>query len=350
MSTSVGIGLVGAGAFGQFCLDAYHEMEQVHIAAVADVDEERAKSTAKTYNARAYTSLADMLRHDDVQIVALNTPPNLHARQGRQVIQAGRHLFCEKPLATSLEDARLLLAAAAAQGVRVTVNYVMRHNLFWQAAAKINRLSLLGALRYIDLSNHAAGLELPSSHWFWDKKISGGIWVEHGVHFFDAFSMVTRETGQIEYARRYTNVHNQNDRVEALAQYGQTAAHFYHAFDQSATGEQTVVNLTFERGYVRLDGWIPVHMTIVTPVDADNLVPLLPGKVKVKYTPGGRANITAYAPEGKSAVYRQCIQRGMSNLVSEIKGEGYGLAVTPHMALSSLKMAVDAENFGAAKG
>lgn len=349
MSTSVGVGLVGAGAFGQFCLDAYHEMEQVHIAAVADVDESRAKSTARLYGARSYTSLADMLRNDDVQIVALNTPPNLHARQGRQVIQAGRHLFCEKPLATSLEDARLLLAAAAAQGVKVTVNYVMRHNLFWQAVAKINRLSLLGALRHIDLANHAAGLELPTSHWFWDKTISGGIWIEHGVHFFDAFSMVTRETGQIDFARHYHDAHNRNDRVEALAQYGQTAAHFYHAFDQSATSEQTVVNLTFERGYVRLDGWIPIYMTIVTPVDADNLLPLLPGKVKVKQTPGGRSYITAYAPDGKTAVYRQCIQRGMSNLVSEITGESYGLTVMPHMALSSLKMAVDAENLGAGK-
>ena len=135
----LGVGLVGAGGFGQFCLESYAAMPGVHIAAIADVDMARAEKLARTFSARAYPSLEAMLADPGVDIVHLSTPPYLHGPQGQAVIAAGRHLLCEKPLALGVEEGRALIDAAREKGVQLTVDYVMRHNPFWQACAALAR-------------------------------------------------------------------------------------------------------------------------------------------------------------------------------------------------------------------
>lgn len=337
----VGVGLVGAGAFGAFCLEAFAAMPEVRIVAVCDSAAERADELAALYSAQSYHNLDALLADSAVEIVALNTPPYLHAEQGLAVLRAGKRLFCEKPLALTIADGEALVQAGG-EG-RLTVDYVMRRNPYWRAAAELRRDGVLGALRHMDLANHAAGLNLPDVHWFWDAGKSGGIWIEHGVHFFDAFAWVAGAGGAISASSAYRRGRDGViDRVEALAHYGDTAAHFYHAFDQSSLTEQTTVILTFERGYVTLREWVPTSLEIVTTVDEEMLRPYLPGKVESHTRHDGRTFAYAYAPEGKSAVYRACIQDGLRDLAAASREPEHRLAVTGREGLDSLRTAVTA--------
>lgn len=338
----VGIGLVGAGAFGAFCLDAFAAMPEVQIVAVADVDAARTRSLAVKHHATFYDSLDALLADSSVEIVALNTPPYLHASQGLAVLSAGKHLFNEKPLALTLEDGATLISEAAARDLRMTVDYVMRWNPYWAAAAKLAQDDVLGQLRHMDLTNHAAGLELPADHWFWDNAKSGGIWIEHGVHFFDAFAWVAGTPGQIAASQSYTRADGATDRVEALGRFGETAAHFYHAFDKSGQTEQTTVNLTFERGYLTLREWVPTSIELLTTVEPETLRPYLPGKLSKLEQVGSLYRVYAFAPEGKSAVYRASIQAGMRDLAQAVHNPAHSLAVTGQDGLDSLRMAVQA--------
>jgi predicted dehydrogenase len=339
----VSIGLVGAGAYGQFCLETFSQMSEVRIVAVADVEVERARALAGRYGAEAYDSIGGLLDNPAVEIVALNTPPHFHAEQGIAALKAGKHLFCEKPLALDTEEGERLIETARENRARLTVDYVMRRNPYWDAAAGLARSGVLGALRHIDLANHAAGLELPAGHWFWDKEKSGGIWIEHGVHFFDAFAWVSGENGQIFASKAYYRPDGVNDRVEALAQYGDVAAHFYHAFDKSSRTEQTTVRLTFENGYVTLSEWVPTSIEILTPVPFGELQPFLKGSLEHQ-TVEGKTWARASAPEGKSALYQQCIQDGMRDLAAAARDSTHQLAVTGEQGLESLRMAVAAES------
>ncbi len=348
-SVPCGIGLVGAGAFGQFCLAAFAELPDVQIAAVADTDAARAERFAAQYGARAYASLDAMLADPAVQIVALNTPPALHAAQGLAVLQAGKHLFGEKPLALSTGDGERLIAAASAADRLLTVDYVMRQNPLWSAAAALRASGLLGDLLHMDLTNHAAGLDLPAAHWFWDKAQSGGIWIEHGVHFFDAFAWVAGAPGEVTAARAWRRADGREDRVEALAHYGAVAAHFYHGFTHSGPTEQTTARLAFAGGYVTLDEWVPTALTLVTRQPAEPLAALLPGVVTADATPNAPAVIRAVLPEGKSAVYRRAIQDGMQQLARAAQGETDALRVTGAMGIDSLRMAERAEQLATAQ-
>jgi predicted dehydrogenase len=341
----VGIGLVGAGAFGEFCLQAFAEMPEVRIVAVADVDKQRAERMAARFGAKACGDLKPMLDNPAVEIVALNTPPYLHGTQGMEAIEAGKHLFCEKPLATTPHDCERLIEAAQERAVRLTVNYVMRHTPYWAAAAALAHSGVLGRLRHMDLANHAAGLSLPANHWFWDKDKSGGIWIEHGVHFFDAFTWVSMQIGEVICARPYTRGNGVTDRVEGLFHYGDVAAHCYHAFDQSGETEQTTVQLTFDQGYVTLREWVPTSLELVTPVDRREWETLLPGTIEYSQTPPDLIRVKAYAPEGKSALYRRSIQAGMRNLAQAVRDPKVTLAVTGQDGLISLHIAFAAETW-----
>ncbi len=342
MSDRVGVGLVGAGAFGVFCLEAFAQMPEVRIAAIADTVAERADDLAAHYEAKAYHSLEAMLDDPGVEIIALNTPPFLHGSQGLAVLKAGKHLFCEKPLALSVAEGEALIQAAVTTKLRLTVDYVMRWNPFWKAAADLRRDGLLGTLRHMDLANHAAGLNLPADHWFWDASKSGGIWIEHGVHFFDAFAWVAGTKGNIDASTAYQRSDGATDRVEALAHYGDAAAHFYHAFDQSSKTEQTTTTLAFEKGYVTLREWVPTSLEILTTVDADMLRPYLPGSVDLHQQHDGRTFACAHAPEGKSRLYQACIQAGMRDLVLAVHDPNYSLSVSGADGLESLRMAAAA--------
>lgn len=91
----LGMGLVGVGGFGLFCLAAFAEMPEIKVAAAADSDPARAQKAAP-YGARVYARFSDLLADPDVDIVAINTPPHLHAPMALEAARAGKHLFVEK--------------------------------------------------------------------------------------------------------------------------------------------------------------------------------------------------------------------------------------------------------------
>ena len=85
MAEPLGVGLVGAGGFGEFCSAAFQEMREVRLVAVADVHEERAAACAPP-DARVYRDYAGLLADPAVDIVAINTPPHLHAAIDRKSV------------------------------------------------------------------------------------------------------------------------------------------------------------------------------------------------------------------------------------------------------------------------
>ena len=114
--TSFGLGLVGAGGFGQFCLGAFRKLPNLNLVAVCDQDASRAQAAAAEFGMAAYTDFDRLLGDANVDMVAINTPPSSHAALSLAALRAGKHVFCEKPLATSLADAGAVLRLAEESG------------------------------------------------------------------------------------------------------------------------------------------------------------------------------------------------------------------------------------------
>ncbi len=358
MSEPLGVGLVGAGGFGVFCIAAFQEMPEVAVTAVADVDRRRAEAAAPL-GAAVYDDYAALLADPRVEIVAVNTPPALHAPMAIQAAEAGKHIFLEKPLATTLEDGRAVIEAARRAGVQITVDYVQRFHPLHLAAAAIVRSGALGPLRRFALENFATDEALLPGHWFWDPALSGGIHIEHGVHFIDLCNQLAGTPDTVSgMAQRRAD--GREDRVLASVRYGDDViATFYHSFNQIRQAEHTTIRLDCTHGQMTIRGWIPeaLHVAgLVTDEGLDTLAGLLDAPVEVlerfegeraTFRHGGatetlHASIEAEqdAPD-RQGHYRRAIQQGMRALVAAVRGEA-PLTVRAEDGLASLAVAVAA--------
>jgi predicted dehydrogenase len=116
--TDLGVGLVGCGKISGIYLDNASWLDGVRIVACTDVDPQRAQEVAAERAIDACT-MDELLAHPGVQVVLCLTPPDYHADVALQAIAAGKHVYTEKPLATSVDDARWVLTQASAAGVLV---------------------------------------------------------------------------------------------------------------------------------------------------------------------------------------------------------------------------------------
>jgi predicted dehydrogenase len=242
-----GLGLVGTGGFGRFCLQAYSKLSGLRLVAACDSNLTRLKSVAEEFGMRAYSDYEAMLADRDVEIVAVNTPPSSHGTMVVAAAHAGKHIFCEKPLATDLAGAELALLAARQAGVVLSIDYVMRYNPLYRLLERLSALegnsgAVLGGLRRFAIENFAADENLGPDHWFWDESMSGGIFVEHGVHFFDlaGWHLARFPKRVVALAAGHTRNGRDGivDTVQAVVEYdGGATGSFYHSFTRANAAE-----------------------------------------------------------------------------------------------------------------
>jgi predicted dehydrogenase len=118
--------VVGAGMMGQIHARIGHEMLYPQLVAVSDVDLERAQALADQYTAVAYTDYREMFERETLDAVIVATPETIHREPVVLAAQHGCHVFVEKPLAATLEDADAMIAACEQHGVMMMVGYILR--------------------------------------------------------------------------------------------------------------------------------------------------------------------------------------------------------------------------------
>lgn len=118
MST-VGVGLVGAGVISEQYLRNLSGFPDVEVLFVADLDTDRAAHRAREFGVVRSGSLDDLLKRDEIEIVVNLTVPAAHVYVGTRALEAGKHVWIEKPYSPDREGARSLLARASKAGLRI---------------------------------------------------------------------------------------------------------------------------------------------------------------------------------------------------------------------------------------
>ena len=128
------MGLIGAGTMGQWYARTFAEYERSQLVAICDLNDAKAQALAGQWQAAAYTDYQAMLAREQLDAVAVATPDRFHRAPVVACLEAGKHVLCEKPLATTMEDALAIEAAAARAGREVMVNFGNRRRDRVQAA------------------------------------------------------------------------------------------------------------------------------------------------------------------------------------------------------------------------
>jgi predicted dehydrogenase len=263
------LGIVGAGGFASFAVSHLLDAADVVAAAVADVDPARAAALAGRLGVEALP-VDDLVTHPGVDVVYIATPPSSHAPLGLRALAAGKHVLCEKPLGLSVADADAVVTAAREANRLAVANLLQRYNPLARAVGEVLRRELLGAPLRVAIENLAADERLPPGHWFWDRDTSGGIFVEHGVHFFDLFAFWFGAGEVLAAARVLRPGSGEEEQVCCTVAYPHgVIGDVYHGFHQPGRLDRTRIRVVCERGDVTLDGWIPVMFRIEALVDDD---------------------------------------------------------------------------------
>ena len=246
----------------------------------------------------------------------------------------------------------------------LVANLMQRYNPLFEAVRRLVEARILGEFLHGTFENLASDENLAAEHWFWDRSKSGGIFVEHGVHFFDLFAGWFGE-GRLESAqvgvRPGTAIEEQ---VQCSVRYGGSAlVNFYHGFHQAGRMDRQELRLVFERGDVTLHDWIPTHGRIHALVDEPQtraLVDLFPGsRLDVIASFGGddracRARgkaIDAYQVidlsfgdgAAKSPLYCRLLRSMMADQVAWIRDRDHARVVTEANGRDSLALACRAD-------
>ena len=262
--TELKIGIVGAGGFAIFASQAFLKVPGIKIVSIYDRNEIVCNKVAMQLSATPYTDYESFLLDSNVDLVYVATPPYLHYSQSKAALLAGKNVICEKPAAIHTSDVEELMVLARSLKLLYVVNLMQRYNPLAITVSSIIKEKMLGEFLHGFFENYASDEKLIPDHWFWNEEICGGIFIEHGVHFFDLFSSWLGK-GEVIHSAEWQRPNVEKkifDRVQAIVNYTDGPVNFYHGFDQPKMLDRQEMRLQFERGDITLYEWVPVKIRL----------------------------------------------------------------------------------------
>ena len=184
---NIGVGIVGYGPLGGM---GYHHglgvtrTEGIELVAVVDPNVERRKAAETDFpGVRTYASLGELAGDDDVEIAFVATPPAHHSPLTLELLRAGRHVVCEKPLCLTVAEADRIIEAAQASGRVLTVHQNRRWDPDFVAVKRAVGVGLLGEI--FNVETFVGGYAHPCRTWHSDTEVSGGAGYDWGSHHVD---------------------------------------------------------------------------------------------------------------------------------------------------------------------
>jgi predicted dehydrogenase len=187
--------IFGTGFIGRVHLDALRRLEGVEIAAIADPNLEVAQRLGASFSIPTIVAdYRDVLREPAIDAVHICTPNALHFPMAKEALEAGKHVACEKPLATTAEDARALVGLAAQKALRNCVCHNLRYYPMVQQLRRMREAGELGEILSVQ-GAYSQDWLLYDTDWNWRiESKTGGVsrcMADIGSHWFDMAEHVT---------------------------------------------------------------------------------------------------------------------------------------------------------------
>lgn len=202
------LGLIGAGAMGAHQAKKFKRIDGCELVAVCDLDAERASRFAAEHAvAETYSDIDRMLAEASLDAVTVVTPDKFHREAALKVIAAGKHILCEKPLATHQADALEMAAAAQQAGVINMINLSYRDSSALQRARDLINDGVIGRVMHVEasylqswLSSRVWGDWRTDPQWLWrlsSEHGSKGVLGDVGIHILDFASFPVGEMSAV---------------------------------------------------------------------------------------------------------------------------------------------------------
>lgn len=178
--------LIGYGAWGRFHAQAIAKNSDCELAAICTRSEaSQAAARADFPQAAIHGDYRELLERERLDAVDVVLPSHLHHDVGLAVLESGRHLLLEKPMALTVEECTSLIECAARRTVRLAVGHELRVSSLWGRVKQLIDQRRLGDVRYILVELSRRPYRLGAEGWRFDIHRVGSWILEEPIHFFD---------------------------------------------------------------------------------------------------------------------------------------------------------------------
>lgn len=246
----VRLGMIGAGHFAKKHVEVIASLgDRVSLALVARRDVSTPFPEAEALGAQVVSADA-LLEDDSLEAVVVVAPNHLHRKYSEAALRAGKHVFCEKPLAMTVADADAVIAAANETERVLVVGHMTRYVPLYVAAAEVISSGRIGppVTAYVNRMNAGEG-----RWWRMNPEIGGGVVFDLLVHDFDLLRWYMGKARSV-VARGHTHAQGAYDQIAAIFAYkdGRTAVAEGGLYLRPPCGVRSTLRVVCTRGHIEL--------------------------------------------------------------------------------------------------
>lgn len=184
--TAVRVGLIGYGAWGRHHARAVASVPDAELKAICARSPDNAADARKDHpQATIYADYRELLAREQLELCDVVLPSDLHYEVSRAVLESGRHLLLEKPMALSIPGCRELIELARARGRVLAVGHELRLSSLWGKVKQLIDAGAIGEPLYALIELWRRPYRLGSGGWRYDVQRVGNWILEEPIHFFD---------------------------------------------------------------------------------------------------------------------------------------------------------------------
>ena len=191
----LGIALVGLGYYSTDLLaPALQQTKNCYLAGIVTGTPSKAEAWQKKFNIPDknifnYQSFDQVANNDDIDVIYVVLPPSMHKEYVIRAAKAGKHVFCEKPMAITANECQAMIDACKSSKRKLAIGYRLQHEPNTQAYRKIIKDQSLGKVKVVSCA--AGYTENRTDHWKQKKEMGGGVMYDMGVYPIQGVRMGT---------------------------------------------------------------------------------------------------------------------------------------------------------------
>ncbi len=195
--TKLGVALVGLGRYstGQLApglqLTQHCELRGIVTGSPEKIPVWQERHNIPDANVYNYENMHEVANNDDIDVIYVVTPPGLHAEHSIIGANAGKHVWCEKPMAMDEEECLAIIDAANKNGVQLTIGYRMQHEPNTQTIIRYGKEQTYGAVTAVNTGAGYSGAHRDPEDWRRNPKLGGGALYDMGVYPINAARYAT---------------------------------------------------------------------------------------------------------------------------------------------------------------
>ena len=204
----LGVALVGLGYYSTDLLaPALQKTKNCYLAGIVTGTPEKASTWKKQYNIPDkniynYQNFDQIANNPDIDVIYVVLPPSMHEEYVVRAAKAGKHVWCEKPMAVTAKECQNMIDACAKNKVSLAIGYRLHHEPNTQEYVKGLRDGKIGKIQMVNCS--AAYYDQRTDHWKQKKEMGGGVMYDMGVYAIQGARLATGEEPIAVTAQQYT--------------------------------------------------------------------------------------------------------------------------------------------------